>query len=43
MLLTEYSQSVPGVGGDKEEDNGLTREEQQEQKRLRWDKLIGFL
>ena len=34
-------QSVPGVGGDKEEDSGLTREEQQEQEKLRWDSL-GF-
>jgi uncharacterized protein YnzC (UPF0291/DUF896 family) len=28
-------QSVPGVGGDKEEDSGLTREELQEQEKLR--------
>ena len=34
-------QSVPGVGGDKEEDSGLTREEQQEQERLRWD-MVDF-
>ena len=34
-------QSVPGVGGDKEEDSGLTREEQQEQERLRWDGMGG--
>ena len=30
-----YLQSVPGVGGDKKEDEGLTREELQEQERLR--------
>ena len=30
-----YFQSVPGVGGDKKEDEGLTREELQEQERLR--------
>ena len=29
-------QSVPGVGGDKKEDEGLTREELQEQERLRY-------
>ena len=28
-------QSVPGVGGDKKEEEGLTREELQEQERLR--------
>ena len=28
--------SVPGVGGDKQEDSGLIREGQQEQERLRW-------
>ena len=27
---------MPGVGGDKEEDSGLTREELQEQEKLRW-------
>eukprot|EP00090_Calanus_glacialis_P001029 TRINITY_DN10737_c0_g2_i2.p2 TRINITY_DN10737_c0_g2~~TRINITY_DN10737_c0_g2_i2.p2 ORF type:complete len:138 (+),score=78.67 TRINITY_DN10737_c0_g2_i2:57-470(+) len=31
--------SVPGVGGDKEEDSGLTREEQQEQEKLRQESL----
>ena len=29
------------MGGDKEEDSGLTREEQQEQERLRWDGMGG--
>ena len=36
--LSKYffiTQSVPGVGGDKKEDEGLTREELQEQERLR--------
>ena len=28
-------QSVPGVGGEKKEEEGLTREELQEQERLR--------
>ena len=27
---------MPGVGGDKKEDEGLTREELQEQERLRY-------
>jgi len=31
--------SVPGVGGDKEEDSGLTREELQEQEKLRQESL----
>ena len=35
LLTFSPPQSVPGVGGDKEEDSGLTREEQQEQERLR--------
>jgi len=30
---------VPGVGGDKEEDNGLTREELQEQEKLRQESI----
>ena len=34
-LIKFYFQSVPGVGGDKKEDEGLTREELQEQERLR--------
>ena len=29
-------QSVPGVGDDKKDDDGMTREEQQEQERLRY-------
>jgi len=31
--------SVPGVGGDKKEDEGLTREELQEQERLRQEAI----
>ena len=33
---TIHVQSVPGVGDDKKEDDGMTREEQQEQERLRY-------
>ena len=32
-------QTVPGVGVDKEEDSGLTREELQEQEKLRYECL----
>ena len=31
---------MPGVGGDKEEDNGLTREELQEQEKLRYGAVL---
>ena len=35
FLYFLYLKSVPGVGGDKKEEEGLTREELQEQERLR--------
>ncbi len=35
VLSCIYVQSVPGVGDDKKEDDGMTREEQQEQEKLR--------
>jgi len=31
--------SIPGVGGDKEEDSGQTKEEQEEQERLRQESI----
>ena len=31
--------SIPGVGGDKEEDSGLTKEEMQEQERQRQEAI----
>ena len=33
---------MPGVGGDKEEDNGLTREELQEQEKLRYGAVLNM-
>ena len=35
LHLIVMFQSVPGVGGEKKEEEGLTREELQEQERLR--------
>ena len=36
LCLTD---SIPGVGGDKEEDSGLTKEEMQEQERQRQEAI----
>jgi hypothetical protein len=35
IKVLSVMQSVPGVGDDKKDDDGMTREEQQEQERLR--------
>ena len=35
ILEISLFQSVPGVGDDKKDDDGMTREEQQEQERMR--------
>ena len=37
--LWEFSDSIPGVGGDKDEGGGTSKEEQQEQERLRQEAI----
>ena len=37
--IWEFSDSIPGVGGDKDEGGGTSKEEQQEQERLRQEAI----
>lgn len=37
--LWDFSDSIPGIGGDKSDDAGTSKEEQQEQERLRQEAI----